>query len=226
MTLANLVDDILLEIRNSNIGESEKINKKQIEQWCNNYRAYLIKKYIDDKKESLDLNEFTQYYTNVKVNKTTDSSSGHVQYIADIKLPKLITTAGQQGIIKVTDAYGNILQIGNETKMKFQKYRKYTCDDYIVYVKDNKVYIENQDNTLEYINIDVVAENPADVQKCYGWDSEYPAPNWMIVMIKDLVFSKEVALMLNNPSDMTNDSSDDTQNKGTRYSPYMRRYVR
>ena len=122
MTLANLVDDILLEIRNSNIGESEKINKKQIEQWCNNYRAYLIKKYIDDKKESLNLNEFTQYYTNVKVNKTTDSSSGHVQYIADIELPKLITTAGQQGIIKVTDAYGNILQIGNETKMKFQKY--------------------------------------------------------------------------------------------------------
>ena len=110
--------------------------------------------------------------------------------------------------------------------MKFQKYRKYTCDDYIVYVKDNKVYIENQDNTLEYINIDVVAENPADVQKCYGWDSEYPAPNWMIVMIKDLVFSKEVALMLNNSSDMTNDSSDDTQNKGTRYSPYMRRYIR
>ena len=226
MTLSNLVDDILLELRNSNIGESEKINKKQIEQWCNNYRAYLIKKYLDDKKESLDLNEFTQYYTNVKINKTTDSSSGHIQYVANLELPKLITAAGQYGIIKVTDTHGNILQIGNETKMKFQKYRKYTCDDYIIYVKDNKLYIENQDNILEYINIDVVAEDPSDIKECYDWDTEYPAPNWMIVMIKDLIFSKEIALMVNGLSDETNNSSDDTQNKGSKYQPYMRRYTR
>ena len=225
MTLSNLVDDILLEIRNSNIGESEKINKKQIEQWCNNYRAYLIKKYIEEQGKQLDLEQFTQYYTNIKVTKVTDSSNDRIQYVADLTLPKLIVSAGQQGIVKITDSLGNILQLGNETKMKLQKYRKYTCDDYIAYIKDNKIYIENQDNTLEYINIDLVAENPADVIDCYSWDSEYPAPNWMITMIKDLIFSKEIALMQNSYSDTTNDSKDDTEN-ANRYSPYMRRYVR
>jgi hypothetical protein len=43
MTLENLIDDILLEARNSNIAESEHLSRHQIELWIKTYRALLIK---------------------------------------------------------------------------------------------------------------------------------------------------------------------------------------
>jgi hypothetical protein len=43
MSLNMLIDDILLEARNNNIGESEKLSRHQIELWIKTYRAYLLK---------------------------------------------------------------------------------------------------------------------------------------------------------------------------------------
>lgn len=53
MTLNELCDDVLLEARNNNISESEKISKYQIMLWIKSYRAMLIKQKLD-KKENLD----------------------------------------------------------------------------------------------------------------------------------------------------------------------------
>ena len=53
MTLNQLCDDILLEARNNNIAESEKLSRRQIELWIKSYRAMLIKQKLD-KKEKLD----------------------------------------------------------------------------------------------------------------------------------------------------------------------------
>ena len=53
MTLNNYIDDILLEARNNNIAESEKLSKHQIHLWIKSYRAMLIKQKLD-KKEKLD----------------------------------------------------------------------------------------------------------------------------------------------------------------------------
>jgi hypothetical protein len=53
MTLNQLCDDVLLEARNNNIAESEKLSRRQIELWIKSYRAMLIKQKLD-KKENLD----------------------------------------------------------------------------------------------------------------------------------------------------------------------------
>lgn len=53
MTLNNFIDDILLEARNNNIAESEKLSRHQIALWIKSYRAMLIKQKLD-KKENLD----------------------------------------------------------------------------------------------------------------------------------------------------------------------------
>ena len=46
-TLNTIIDDILLELRNSNIANTESISRIQIEQWIINYRTLLIKQDID-----------------------------------------------------------------------------------------------------------------------------------------------------------------------------------
>lgn len=217
MTLDNLIDDVMLEARNNNIAESEKLSRRQIELWIKSYRAMLIKQKLD-KKEPLD-SMFTQTIR-MHVDKI-EEEPGHIEYVGDKELPTLLDTKWLSGLIAVKDAYGNIIQIGSETKMKFQKYRKYTCKDYIAYKKNNKIYVEGGSNDLEYIDVDVIAEDPTEDKMCYDPSKdEYPLPTYMWPTIKDLIFSKDFYTLSIQRSDMTNDTKDDNQNN---YNPNLYR---
>lgn len=209
MTLNNYIDDILLEARNNNIAESEKLSRHQIALWIKSYRAMLIKQKLD-KKEPLD-SMFTQTIRmHVDI---IEEDPGHIEYVGDKELPTLLDTKWLSGLIAVKDAYGNIIQIGSETKMKFQKYRKYTCKDYIAYKKNNKIYVEGGSNDLEYIDVDVIAEDPTEDKLCYDPSKdEYPLPTYMWPTIKDLIFDHDFYSMSQQPSDSTNNTSDDLQN--------------
>lgn len=209
MTLNQLTDDILLEARNNNIAESEKLSKHQIHLWIKSYRAMLIKQKLD-KKEKLD-DMFTQTIR-MHVDKI-ENDPGHIEYVGDKELPTLLNTKWFTGLINVKDAYGNIIQVGDETKMKFQKYRKYTCKDYIAYKKDNKVYVEGDANQLEWIDVQILAEDPTEDKMCYDPSKdEYPLPVYMWPTIKDLIFDKDFGTMIRQQSDVSNDSQDNTQN--------------
>lgn len=210
-TLNTIIDDILLELRNSSVAESEHISRIQIEQWIHNYRAVLIKQDID---KGRDINPmYIQHLRCVHLDRV-ENVLGHIEYRSNIELPKLIDFHFKTGLVYVKDMWGNLLQLGHETKMKYQKYRKYTCADYIAYLKDNRVYVENPngDNQLEFVEIGVIAENPAEFTECFDPDEEYPVPAHMVAVIKDMIFSKELNIMTRMASDDTNNSVDNTQN--------------
>ena len=209
MTLNELCDDVLLEARNNNISESEKISKYQIMLWIKSYRAMLIKQKLD-RKEPLD-SMFTQTIR-MHVDKI-EKDPGHIEYMGDKELPTLLNTKWFTGLISVKDAYGNIIQVGDETKMKFQKYRKYTCKDYIAYKKNNRLYVEGDANTLEYIDVDVIAEDPTENKLCYDPSKdEYPLPVYMWPTVKNMIFNSDIYTMFQQQSDVTNDTQDNTQN--------------
>lgn len=212
-TLNTIIDDILLELRNSSVAESEHISRIQIEQWLANYRAVLIKQDID---KGRDINPmYIQTMPCIHLDKV-DTVAGKIEYKSNIELPKLIDFHFRTGLVYVKDMYGNLIQLGHETKMKYQRYRKYTCGDYIAYIKNNRLYIEGSDNQLEWVEIGIIAENPADLNECFDPDSEYPVPAHMIPVIKDMIFSKELNIMHQMPSDETNNSRDDMQNINVR----------
>ena len=212
-TLNTIIDDILLELRNSSVAESEHISRIQIEQWIANYRAVLIKQDID---KGRDINPmYIQTMPCIHLDKV-DTVAGKIEYKSNIELPKLIVFHFRTGLVYVKDMYGNLIQLGHETKMKYQRYRKYTCGDYIAYIKNNRLYIEGSDNQLEWVEIGIIAENPADLNECFDPDSEYPVPAHMIPVIKDMIFSKELNIMHQMPSDETNNSRDDMQNINVR----------
>lgn len=212
-TLNTIIDDILLELRNSSVAESEHISRIQIEQWIANYRAVLIKQDID---KGRDINPmYIQTMPCIHLDKV-DTVAGKIEYKSNIELPKLIDFHFRTGLVYVKDMYGNLIQLGHETKMKYQRYRKYTCGDYIAYIKNNRLYIEGSDNQLEWVEIGIIAENPADLNECFDPDSEYPVPAHMIPVIKNMIFSKELNIMHQMPSDETNNSRDDMQNINVR----------
>lgn len=210
-TLNTIIDDILLQLRNSIVSESEHISRIQIEQWVHNYRALLIKQDID---KGRDINPmYVQTYEKVHLDLDI-SSPGYFQHVSDKELPKLIDFNYRSGLVGVTDMHGNIIQIGTRAKTKYQKYRKYGCSDYLAYLRGNKVYVEGDNDKIEYINIDFIAENPADAVDCFDPDSPYPAPANMIPIIKQMIFERELRIMPIMPSDTKNDTKDGVQING------------
>lgn len=213
MSLNNIIDDILLIVRNNNLSESEHLSRIQIEMWIAHYRSILIRQDLD---KGRDINPmYIQTMPCIHLDKV-DTVAGKIEYKSNIELPKLIDFHFRTGLVYVKDMYGNLIQLGHETKMKYQRYRKYTCGDYIAYIKNNRLYIEGSDNQLEWVEIGIIAENPADLNECFDPDSEYPVPAHMIPVIKDMIFSKELNIMHQMPSDETNNSRDDMQNINVR----------
>lgn len=210
MSLNQLIDNILQIARNNNVAESEHLSRHQIELWITYYRAYLIKQWIDKDREIDDM--FIQTIEPMHLDKI-ETAPGKIKYVGEQELPKLIAFNNRSGVVAVRDMYGNLIQLGNQTKAKLQKYRKATCADYIAWVKGNKVYVEGDSNILEYISVDVIAENPADLKDCFDPDDEYPVPGSMIPTIVQLILERELRTMVQMPSDQTNDSEDNTQNR-------------
>lgn len=209
MSLNNLIDNILQITRNNTVSESEHISRIQIEKWIIAYRAMLIKQDIDKNR---DVNQM--YITTIEPIHLDrlENVIGNFQYVGDKELPKLIDFNYRTGLIAVRDMFGNLIQIGSKTKQKYQKYRKYTCKDYIAWAKDNKIYVEGDSNKLEWISVDVIAEDPTEITACYNPDDEFPVPAAMIPTITQMILERELRIMTSMPSDETNNSKDDTQN--------------
>lgn len=209
-TLNTLIDDILLEVRNSTISESEHLSRIQVEQWIHNYRAMLIKQDID---KGRDINPmYLQNIPNIGL-KRIETVPGNIEFVGNKDIPKLIDFHYRTGLINVKDMYGNLIEIGDQTKNKYQKYRKFTSDDNVAYLKQGKLYVSGKFNTLQNVSVDIIAENPADVIDNFDPDQPYPVPANMIPAIKDLIFNKELNIMMRVKTDDSNDSNDQTQNK-------------
>lgn len=206
-SLNTIIDDIMLEYRDSNISESEDLSRIQVEQWIHYYRAYLIRQDIN---KGYDINEdYIQAIGPIHISEVTNKIPGKVEYISDDKLPSFIDLRYGTGLVSVKDMFGNVIQVGNETKAKYQRSRKYTCNDYIAFLKNNYLYLEGP-GYLEYVEISGILENPADAGKCFDADnSPYPVPAHMIPTIKDLIFTKELNIMSQMLTDTTNNSRDD-----------------
>lgn len=210
MTLNQLIDNILLIARNSNIAESEHLSRIQIEKWIIAYRAMLIKQDIDKGYDIDDL--YTTTIGPIHLDQI-ETYPGKIVYVGDKELPKLINFHNKSGLINVKDMYGNIIQVGDYTKAKYQKYRQATCKDYIAWKKDNKIYLLGDSNQLEYIEVKVVAEDPTKIENCFDPDKEFPIPGAKIPIITQLILDRELRVITSMPSDTTNNSEDNTQNK-------------
>ena len=210
MSLNNLIDNILQIVRNNNIAESEHISRHQIELWIVYYRAMLIKQAID---KGYDVDE--AYVTTLEPIHLdrVQIVPGKFVFVGEKELPTLINFRYKPGVIAVRDMFGNLIQLGSYTKAKLQKYRKATCKDYIAWVKNNRIYVDGDSNQLEYISVDVIAEDPTELNACFDPDSEFPIPSAMIPTITQMILERELRFMITMPSDDTNDAHDDTQNR-------------
>ena len=73
-------------------------------------------------------------------------------------------------------------------------------------------YTWKDENELEYISIDVIAEDPTELVDCFDPNADFPIPGAMIPTITQMILERELRTLVQMPSDTTNDSKDNTQN--------------
>ena len=209
MTTNELIDNVLQIARNNNVGESEKLSRYQIQLWLMYYRAMLIKQDIDKGRDVKSIYVSTIEPIHLDV---VENTGDQIRHVGSKELPKLVEFNNRSGVVAVRDMWGNLIQLGSHTRSNYQKYAKYACKDYIAYTKNNKIYVEGGNDDLEWISVDVIAEDPTAVP-CFNPDSEFPAPASMVPTIMQLIMERELRIMTAMPSDVTNNSADDNQNK-------------
>lgn len=213
-TLNTLIDDIMLIIRNSNIVESENINRLQIKQWIISYRALLIKQDID---KDGDINpDYIQTLDDLDLEVVSINPGSNVCKMQSIrKLPRALDLNNRYGILSVTDRNGNIIQLGDRTKALKQKHRRFTCNDYIAYMDNGYLNIIGP-NLIDRPLVDGVWEDPDAVSEfngeCIDENSTFPLSYDKIPALKDLILSKELGLSVQMPSDIVNNAKNDLLN--------------
>jgi len=223
VTLNTITTDLLNIIRGSNISGSESISKRQLEAWVHEYRALLLKQDID--KGKYPNPDYIQVISHIKLEKidlagdatSTDSLlTDEYIYRTSLTIPKTIDLNYKSGFMFIGSPTGDEIQLVPEGRQTWQQYRKYTSTQPICFLKDNRIYVRNNE-PLEYLTIRGIFEVPSEVgrfvnaktdQPYFNEDSKYPIPINMIPVLKEMILTNELKIESVTPSDTTNDSSD------------------
>lgn len=223
-SLREIIDDLLLLVRNNNVSESEDFSRSQIAAWVNHYRRMLWKKRLDelkDKEKVLDLLDMVDGEF-IKLKETgphkletvisgdpdrstfTKRTLDTFEHIYDNKWTS---------IYAIHDEAGENIQYMNHIRRNYQYFRKYTFGEMTAYyMDDNHIYVQGlqDDDQLQYIYVLAVYEvqdDDEDVDEDPQTEDDIQIPTWMVPDIKKLIFQNELAVMLNRPSDDSNNAT-------------------
>ena len=225
-TLREIIDDILLIARNSNISESEDFSRAHIAAWVNHYRRLLWRKHLDELKareeagqmlEDLIDGEFivvkeTGPHKLIKV-ESGDPDRNTFTKVTEDTFDNIYCNRWTS-ILAVHDEAGENIQYVNHIRRHYQYWRKYTFGEMTAYYLDDKhIYVQGlqDDDQLEYIYVMAIYETPEDDtdenENSDPDEDDIKIPTWMVPDIKKLIMTNELAFMLNKPSDDSNNST-------------------
>lgn len=225
-SLREIIDDILLLARNSNISESEDFSRSHIAAWVDHYRRKLWKDHMDQLKEQekagaaledlVDGEFILLKETGPHKLKKVPSGDPDRDTFTKVTEDTFENIFGNKwtSILAVHDEAGENIQYVNHIRRHYQYWRKYTFGEMTAYYMDDKhIYVQGlQDqDELEYIYVLAIYEVPED--DADDEDAEDPdeddvqIPTWMVPDIKNLIMKNELAFMLQRPSDDDNNST-------------------
>ena len=223
-----IIRDLVRIIRGSVEVQSETISDRQVEYWIHQYRALLIKQDIDKNKTPNP--DYIQeikglHLSPVDITEISGKSIGKYVLKTDLQLPKTIDFNFKSGFTYIGTSNGREIQYVPQSRSIWQQYKYYTNNDPVAYLKNRYLYISNGD-ILEYIDIRGIFEIPTEasqfVNPVTGTPSydvntdKYPIPTNILPVLKEMILKKELGIMTNQPSDVTNDSTNNLLKDGRR----------
>ena len=217
-TLNTITTDLLNIIRNFDVSRSETISKRQLEMWVHQHRAILIKQDID--KDKLPNPDYIQSIPALKLEIVDESGSldlSSESYLlrTELTIPKTIDFNFKSGFTYIGTVDGDEIQFIHEARSKWQQYKKYTKNDNLAFLRDNRLYLIYP-KAIEQITIKGIFEVPTEVMNIInshatptegGWDDAYPIPINMLPTLKEMILKKELGIGVSALSDNKNDSA-------------------
>ena len=221
VTLRTIVNDLLRIVRSSNITSSETISLRQIEDWVHQYRGVLLKRDLDKGKKPNP--DYIQEIGNIRLvpielvgDDVLDerNTTGTVIYRTSLEIPKTIDLNFTSGFTYIGTPTGNRIQLIPESRSEWQRYKKYTADDKLCFLRNGYLFVINSD-ALEFITVRGIFEVPSEVsrfvnpiteQPYFDLDSKYPIPINLIPTLKEMILQKELKIEVSSPTNNTNDA--------------------
>jgi hypothetical protein len=225
-SLPLIIRDLIRIIRGSVEVQSETISDRQVEYWIHQYRALLIKQDIDKNKTPNP--DYIQeikglHLSPVDITEISGKAIGKYVLKTDLQLPKTIDFNFKSGFTYIGTANGREIQYVPQSRSIWQQYKYYTNNDPVAYLKNRYMYIVNGD-VLEYIDVRGIFEIPTEVSQfvnpvtgtpSYDVNTDkYPIPTNILPVLKEMILKKELGIMTNQPSDVTNDSANNLLKDG------------
>lgn len=225
IALKDIVDDILLIVRNNNISESEDLSRAQIAIWVKGWRNKIWRDRLDRLKErALTSNmEWEDLVDDMLIEQketgpmeleevpSGDGSESNTKRTKE-KLENVFNNH-ERSILAIHDESGENIQYMNHIRRHYQYRRKYTYGDMTAYYKDDgHIYVQGTIDLgmLKYIYVlalHEIDEDGEDDDDNTDDENGIKIPAWMVPMIKDAIMKSELAFMLNRPSDDSNNST-------------------
>lgn len=216
------LNKILSDIRNIATSGANAINFRitdnQITYWIHQTRETLINQDIQKRKDlsdtwlqsltcvdlvEVDKSECCEITTNCKILRTVR------------QLPDTIETNADNYIVRVESPNGDIISKTTPFESKYIGYSKYVTEKSRWYLKNNYLYIINEDY-LDKVNIWGIFSNPEDLisfascdgTSCFSINGPYPCSGKMASVITDIILKTKIYPFLQTPRDTSNDSND------------------
>lgn len=223
VSIKEIIDDILLLVRNNNISESEDLSRAQIAAWIKHHRHWLWKQRVD----ALD-----ERYKNNQYRELEDLIDDEILSIKEIDAMELedypwggkntkrtvdtiddVFNNNGRSILAIHDQDGENIQYMDHVRRHYNYFRRYTFAELTGFFKDDgHIYIQglSDGGMLKYITVLYIAKNEEDSGSDEDNDldeEDVKVPGWMVPDIKSRIINIELAFMLNRPSDDSNNAT-------------------
>lgn len=219
ITANHLIYDIENIATSGGLPNEFKITHEQILYWIEEVRSMLIAQSL---AKGDDINDsFVQYIDCVELEQADAAEcclapTGCYVLKSIQQIPGTIDTWEDNNIVSVTTADGEVIPKSNPLKSRYQKYNKYTKKTRSWYLKDDYLYIVN-DQQLQYVTVAGIFESPSELANfracdgsCWTRDSKYPITLGLATQITDIILKTKVNPFMQYPQDTTNDAASTT----------------
>lgn len=228
ISLKEIIDDILLLVRNNYISESEDLSREQIHLWVKAYKRQMWKEELDRRKalllqaKLLDLEDFIDdefifrietgpmELEELEENTGPEHTKRTKQTLKDVSGYDVLNNA-PYSILAVHDQNGENIQYMEHIRKHYHQYRRYTYGDMTAYYKDDgHIYVQGlvDKGELKYIYVLALYEDSSSEDDNDDMDEEnIGIPAWMVPGIKERIIKNELSFMLDRPSDDSNNAT-------------------
>lgn len=228
ISLKEIIDDILLLVRNNYISESEDLSREQIHLWVRAYRKQIWKEELDKKKllflqgklelEDLIDEEFIKRIETgpmeleeLEENTGPENTKRTIMTLKQAANGLDVFNNSESSILAIHDQNGENIQYMDHLRKYYHNYRKYTYGDMTGYYKDDgRIYVQGllDKDQLKYIYVLAIYEDQDDKDEDDDTDEDnILIPAWMVPGIKERIMKNELPFMLNRPSDDSNNAT-------------------